>query len=102
MGRRLSSGGLATRFAATKGFAEVLGNLVFSTTELIVTSDLAASFGRSFDFRFCFVIDFFGASIFTFGFDVIFFETFALTTDFDLVFELGLTLDLTAISHILS
>ncbi|MBI5963693.1 MAG: hypothetical protein HY863_09485 [Chloroflexi bacterium] len=71
-------------------------------TELFFASDLADNLVAAFDFSPCFVIDFLDVSTFTFDLDVNFFVTFALTTAFDLIFDFGLTLDFTAMTHILS
>ena len=68
----------------------------------LLTSGLEDNLGAAFVFSPCFVIELLDVSAFTLGFDVNFFETFALTVDFVWVFDFGLTLDFTAMTHILS
>ena len=71
-------------------------------TELFFTSDLANNLDATFELSPGFFIDFLDASTFAFDLDVNFFVTFALATAFDLIFDFGLTLDFTAMTHILS
>jgi hypothetical protein len=98
--------GATTRFitaaAFTAGFTSVFCTLGTSATELLLTSGLEDNLGAAFVFSPCFVIELLDVSAFTLGFDVNFFETFALTVDFVWVFDFGLTLDFTAMTHILS
>jgi hypothetical protein len=96
--------GVTTRFTTAVSFEAgfVLGALVASAVETIFASGLANNFGSAFDFSTCFVIDFLDDSAFTLGFDVNLFETLTLTADFVWAFDFGLTLDLTAMTHILS
>jgi hypothetical protein len=101
MGLRFSSKGATTRFTtAAPGLAAGFDE-TFSTTAPSFAANLSAALGRAFNFSSCFIIELLDASTFIPGFDVNFFATLALTTDFDLTFASGLTLDLTAMTHIL-